>query len=487
MFNMRRCFMKRSKKRIAVIGSGITGLTAAYRIKKKIEEENLPFELLVLESSATSGGNIFTMELGKYFFDLGVNSIDTRQGEALNLIEELGLKEKLMYSRNGKEDLYLFNKLYHFDFPTYKGLPNKLSNIWKYDCLSLNGKLAFLRDAYLPVQPKSKKKVLESFLKQRIGKEMTEHIAEPYFSKINVGDIARIGIGNIKEPLSTLVKKHGSITKSIAHHPELLDTDGNYATFEKGLQVLTNKLADELKGYIDYNRKVTNIKADVQGTYVIDINHTHQVRVGAIIVASGPSSYPNLFEDEQLEDWFSETNVTSVGHLLFSFPHGSIKRMPKGFGILTPRRSNTYVTSIHLLNRKWSFYGNDKEYVSVSFGRKGESYLMSLSNKQLEESILKEVQEILEISADPLFRIVKRWPNSVPQYTEFSNDTNKQISEYFDREYPGIYLGGNGFDGYGISQCIKQANEMSERAIHHIKQKEIKNDGARLTDKQTSL
>lgn len=461
--------MKRSKKRIAVIGSGITGLTAAYKIKKQIEEENLPFELLVLESAIYSGGNIFTMKLDSHFFDLGVDSIDTREKEALELIIELGLEKELKYSQNGKEDVYLSNELHHLDFPTYKGLPGNFKDIWKYSCISFHGKLAFLRDAYLPPMAPEDWEI-GKFLRHRIGHEMTEYIAEPFFSKIDVGDIEKVGIKNIKEPLYPNSLKYGSITKAIGNRPELMDGDGNYATFEKGLNVLTERLTEELGPVIEYNQKVTEIKASIEGTYILDVNHKQQVRVGAVIIATGPSSYKSLFADEQLKEWFSETKMTSIGYLLFSFPKGSIKRPPQGFGVLTPRRSDTYITSINLLNKKWSFLGTDEEFIGVSFGRTGENYLMSLSNKQLEEFILKELQQILHISEAPLYRVVKRWPESIPQYSKENIQTRKYISSYLDKMYPGIYIGGNGFDGYGMSQCMRQAEEMSKQAIQHVKE-----------------
>src|SRR5699024_3385 len=220
--------MKRSKKRIAVIGSGITGLTAAYNIKKMIEKENLPYELLVLESSIRSGGTIFTMKLDDYHFDLGVDSIDTREKEGMELIEELDLQDQIVYSRNGKEDLFLYNQLHHFDFPTYKGLPANLKDIWKYRCLSLHGKLAFMRDVYLPKTPIEENTAIGSYLKHRIGTEMTEYVIEPYFSKIFMGDIDQMGIKNTKEPLFKFAKESGTLVKAIEEHPELLDGDGNY-------------------------------------------------------------------------------------------------------------------------------------------------------------------------------------------------------------------------------------------------------------------
>lgn len=98
--------MKRAKKRIAVIGGGITGLVTAYRIKQQIIKENLPFELIVLESSLKVGGKIQTIKVGENYFDLGAESIDIRYPEAMELINELGLSDQLVYSKGNKPDIF---------------------------------------------------------------------------------------------------------------------------------------------------------------------------------------------------------------------------------------------------------------------------------------------------------------------------------------------------------------------------------------------
>lgn len=462
--------MKRSKKRIAVIGSGITGLAAAYRIKQQIERENLPFELLVLESAIHSGGSIFTMKLDEHYFDLGVSGIDTREKEGLELIDDLGLTDQMVYSQNGKEDLYMFNQLHHFDFPTYKGLPAKLRDVWKYKNISLHGKLSFMRDAYFPKVSLQQNMAIGPYLRHRLGSEVTEYIAEPYFSRVYMGDVDQVGIKNSKERLFRLAEESGSLIKAIEDHPEIWDADGNYATFEKGLNVLTEKLTEELGDCIQYNQKVTEIQPSIQGTYILDINHKQQVRVGAVCVATGPDSYKSLFTDDKLKGFFNDVQMGSVGYLLFSFPKGTIQREPVGFGILTPKRSDSYIKSITLLNKKWPFYGNEEEYVGVSFGRMGENFLMSLSNKQLEEFVLKELQNILQITEAPLYRVVKRWPDALPRYTVKHEQKYPAIISYMEEEYPGVYFAGNGFDGYGVNQCIRQANKVSLKVLGHVKE-----------------
>ena len=104
--------MERAKKRIAIIGGGITGLTAAYRIEQEIQKYNLPFELILLEGSTRIGGKIHTIKVKDRYIDTGAESIDVRYPDALNLIKELGIENRLIFSQGNKPDVYFYNQLH---------------------------------------------------------------------------------------------------------------------------------------------------------------------------------------------------------------------------------------------------------------------------------------------------------------------------------------------------------------------------------------
>lgn len=463
--------MKRSKKRIAVIGSGITGLTTAYWIKNMIAEQGLPFELIVLESSIQSGGKILTMKIGENFFDLGPQSIDARATDAMELIKELNLQDQVVYSANGKQDIYFYDKLHHLDFPTYKGIPANRKDILKYDVLSIQGKLNFLKESFVQRKDHSKNISMSDYLRSRLGTELSEHIVEPYFSRVFSSDIDELGVHASKELIYELEKKYGNIIKGINAHPEILDGSGNYLTFKKGMAVVTDRLTELLKDEIQYNKKVTKINKSTEGTFILDINNKEQMRVGAICVATEAHTYKDLFsQNSTLSDLLQPIKSASIGYALFSFPKGSIQNPPKGFGVLSPRRNNSIVTSLVWLNKKWSFLEHaDEEMVGTNFGRIGEEYVMSLSNKQIEDTILEDINNILDIKEEPNYRIMKRWPDSVPQYTLQYEEKMNEVKEYVNKEYSGIYFAGNGIDGFGLNHCVRQAKEVSQQIVDHIK------------------
>lgn len=464
--------MDRSKKRIAIIGSGITGLATAYRLKQIIDKEQLSIELMVLEATPRSGGSVFSMKMGEYYVDLGAESIDNRVGGGIAkaFIEEIGLAEKIEYSQNGKPDIFAFNKLYTLEYPTYKGIPAKRSDIWKNDILSFRGKLNYLRNSKSTSKTSKENMRIIDYLNRRVGKELAEYVGEPFFSKIYSSDVDKLGIQAANDPIVELEQKHGQLTEAIQDHPEWLDGSGNYMTFKNGLETLTNSLAEKLKDSIQYSKKVTEIKKSIEGTYIVDINKKEQVRVGAVIVATDAKAYADLFAESDFTEYFRSINRGSIGYILLGFPKGSVKKEPNGFGILSPRRNDSYISSVIWLNKKWDYLKDvSDELIGVHFGQGNEDIVMSLSNKQIEEAVLRDLGKMLGIKDEPLYKVIKRWPSAIPQFSAKHKENRENMFTFLSNDYPGVYLAGNGIDGFGIPSCIKQAEAVSQLALDHIK------------------
>ena len=81
-------------EKIVIIGGGISGLTARYRLSKRYPRA----EIVLYEKSSRIGGCIGSAE-GPYFFESGPRTIKaSRSRELLQLIEELDLQSEILYS-----------------------------------------------------------------------------------------------------------------------------------------------------------------------------------------------------------------------------------------------------------------------------------------------------------------------------------------------------------------------------------------------------
>src|SRR5690625_7972205 len=87
-------------KNIAVVGGGITGLTAAYYLKKEIQRTNLPYEVKLIEASDRLGGKINTVHREGFVLERGADSFLERKKPAVSLVKELGLVDELVRTRS---------------------------------------------------------------------------------------------------------------------------------------------------------------------------------------------------------------------------------------------------------------------------------------------------------------------------------------------------------------------------------------------------
>jgi len=86
---------------VAVIGAGITGLTAAFRLKQR----NIPVTLY--EASDRVGGVIQSIRRNGYLAEFGPNSILETSPKITSLIHDLGLDRRMLYSDPGAENRYI--------------------------------------------------------------------------------------------------------------------------------------------------------------------------------------------------------------------------------------------------------------------------------------------------------------------------------------------------------------------------------------------
>jgi len=79
-----------SPKTVAVVGAGITGLTAAYQLHQR------GFRVQIFEQAARTGGSIHTISENGYLIEAGPNSLQYGAPELRQLVKDLGLESEVV-------------------------------------------------------------------------------------------------------------------------------------------------------------------------------------------------------------------------------------------------------------------------------------------------------------------------------------------------------------------------------------------------------
>lgn len=466
--------MEKMKRRIAIIGGGLRGLTAAYEIDKAIREQNLPFEYIVLESRAAVGGMIHTIEMDGYAFDVGASAFDSRRADISGFLQELGLETEIQFSVGGKLVLFDGNAVIDNAIPTYHGMPLFPNDIWQAHGLTLDAKLrAFMNSVFLSKNlHENPEYSTDNFLEFRLGREVVDYMAEPYYPDNVYGSMELMPVKLFDENLVTIYGKAHVGKGEKDRLKYFADGSGQEYTFKSGLATLTKRLAQLTEGHLYLNQHVRSLGNVSKDLLMIELNGRESMRVGSVVVTTNPQESIGFLEGLNSEVVIPKAQSTSVGTVFFMINKNSVKNLPEGQGFVIPRRSSYHSTKVVVLNNKWPMFEQAEHlYILVEFGRRLEETLIELADDLVMDIIKNEVKEILTLTEEPLQITLYRWEKAVPYFSL------QQRQEMLGENYPvnsvyakkGIFIGGNGITGYGMENAILEGKRLADEAIRYMK------------------
>ena len=179
---------------VAVIGGGITGLAAAFYLRKLRANARIT----LFESGSRLGGNIRTERREQFLVDAGPDSFIAGKPPALDLCRELGLSGELIRPRPGARRVYVARdgQLQAVPEGLVMGVPTRLGPLLRSGFLSLSGKLRMLAEAFIPRgfgrgSANLGDESIEAFMTRRFGKEAALRFAAPMLAGIYAGRVLK--------------------------------------------------------------------------------------------------------------------------------------------------------------------------------------------------------------------------------------------------------------------------------------------------------
>lgn len=239
------------EKSIAIIGGGITGLTAAFYLEKYMEANNVPYKIQLLESRSRLGGKIETVQREGFLIERGPDSFLARKDAAIRLANQLLLDREFIRNETGQAYILQKNALHPMPQGSFMGVPSVLKPFLRSTLLSWPGKIRTSADLFFPRQAVVGDKSLGQFLRYRFGDELVEHIIEPLLSGIYAGDIDEMSLQATFPQFLELESTHGSIIKGIRQSmPNKSHTgkkEGQFLSFPNGMETWIHRLQNSLR------------------------------------------------------------------------------------------------------------------------------------------------------------------------------------------------------------------------------------------------
>lgn len=473
------------RRRVAVIGGGISGLAAAWRLLAR----DPSCSLVLLEASSHLGGKILTEYVDGFLIEGGPDAFIANKPRGVGLSEELGLVDRFIDpdQRNRGSFALRRGKLY----PLPEGLtglvPTRLRPMIETRLISPAGKARMGLDFVLPASRSTADESLASFLTRRLGNEAVRNLIEPLMAGIYAGDANQLSLEATFPQLRKAEREHGGLIRSAiaarrlaeqnqALHPLDQPPRTGFLSFEQGMSTLIATLAIRLRDAGADIRMETRVQSirhlGSAGGYAVELverGRESRIEVDQVILATPAWAAAPLMKPLDADAAMALGDIPHVSTALVAigFPARDLPTPAtlRGFGYLTPRAEHRDIMAMTWLSSKWQGRAPDGQILVRAFaGRAGQEEVFARNDAGLVDAVLRELRDVLGIRTTPALERVYRWERGMPQYTLGHMQRVQRIEAGVER-LPGLEIAGNMFRGVGIPDCIASGESAADRLL----------------------
>ncbi len=453
---------------VAVIGGGVSGLAAAYELRKRKRS------VVVLECEARAGGIIRTERIGEFVIDAGPDALLVQKAAAVALCNELGLGDRLVPTKLPRTAFILRNETLHsLPGASVLGFPTRLRPLFRSTLFSFPAKLRMAAEPFVPRRPKrlaSTDESIADFVRRRFGPEAVTYIAEPLLAGIHAGDVERLSMRALFPRLVEAEAKSGSVIRAFRREGSPLSADGAFRSFPNGLGELVDGLLRAVpKESVRLGSKVATIEEG--GGFTVHIQGKPSIHARSVILAIPAFAAADLLRplDSDLSTACALIRYLSTATVVFAFPRDAIRHNLKGTGFVVPRAEGISITAGAWISSKWRQRAPEGQALIRAFlGGARDPNVLAKTDQELTNAALNDLTKILGIRGLPTLTRVYRWNRSSPQQEVGHADLMTRIDVTLER-HPGLFLSAAGFRGVGIPDCIADARATAGSAAGYVR------------------
>ncbi len=481
------------KKKIAIIGGGITGLSTAFFLQEKLKEQAIQADIVLIESSERLGGKIVTERTGDFIIEGGPDSFLSQKPCGLNLCRKLGLMSLLVQTNPTDKAIYIQSQGKLEKFPEGMNLmvPGKVTPFLLTPLVSPFGKARMGLDLLIPKKHNADEESIGAFVRRRLGKEAVATFAEPILATIYAGDVEKLSLQATFPQFSGMEEKFGSLIWGgwMRRWDAYLAVGATHASpKQQGLSLFVS-LKDGLSSLIHYLREQLNSVELQVGKPVLSVSpigafgddivgkgyeivlRDAKIQADAVVMTTDAMTAAQFIKpwDGQLSGHLLAIPYVSTATVSLGFRRKDVAHPLNGFGSVIPRSERKTILATTWSSTKFEGRAHAEDVLIRSFvGGAHQEELVDLSDAELVDAVLKECRPILGISGNPILSRVFRWRKANPQYN-IGHISRVQEIEKASTKHPGLFLAGAAYKGVGIPDCIQQGWDTADKVGRFLK------------------
>ncbi len=460
--------MSSSPQRIAIIGGGLTGLTAAWKLHRE------GYKVTVFEKADRVGGVIVSNQKDGWLTEVGPNSLQETP-EITALINALGLGRERQVANPDARNRFIVRRGRLMPVPLSP--PAFLTS----SLFSLRARFKVLREMLTRPRVRTTDTSLANFIGAHFGQEIVEYGLNPMVAGVYAGDPEKLSARYAFPNLWQIERKYGSLLRGFRAQAAERKARGESSglvpiiSFERGLQALPEALAAALPpGTIRLGTTVTSLIPGRPWKIITSQGEVVQTAEFDAVLLAVPA--PAL--GQMVFGTLGERPLASLDHLphppvsslTLGFRRDQVGHPLNGFGALVPARERR--SFLGVLFASTLFPGRaptDHVALRVFVGGMRQPDAGRLATPELLASVLPDLRELLGITGDPVFVDHAFWAKAIPQYNVGHERFLEPLTQCENR-HDGLFIGGNSRDGISLPDCVRSGLKLAERAREYAVQ-----------------
>jgi len=493
-------------RRIAIIGGGISGLTAAYELARQARD-GAPVEAILFESTQRLGGIVETVREGGFTVEGGPDGWVSAKPWARELALELGLTDELIASNDATRRTWILLSSPENPAGKLVPMPDGFSMMVPSDLGELDHSPLFTAsaiDAYRAEPARAdelrsgapdRDESVADFTLRHFGPEVLDRVAAPLLSGVFGGDVRRLSVRAVMPGFVEMEREHGSLIAALqaSRSRNGAEQGSIFTTLRSGLGTLVQKLEAAIPPHwIRRNHTVKGIHRNTQPdapawtlhTSTTGKHHGSETFDAVFLATPLDASRRLLAQLDEDAAHLLPADSSSAVLVAFCYPDAARVPLPEGFGFLVPPRFNSeraldpsasLLLACTFVDQKFPHrVPPNGRMVRAFFGGAAAERVTTCNNDEIAAIARLELARALNATIPisgtaptpappPVLTVVRRWPHSLPQYAVGHLDRTAELESRLGA-MPGMTLLGNALHGVGLPDLICDARTAARAA-----------------------
>ena len=459
-------------RRVAIVGGGISGLSAAYYLSRA------GLRCTLIEARPRLGGVICGERVDGCLVEGGPDSFLAQKPWALDLIHEIGLEDQVIGSNDRLRKTYILRdgRLIVLPDGIQFLVPTKLWPVITSQLLGVRAKAKIAIEWLRRPGRQHPDRSVAQFVEDHFGTEVNEYLAQPMLAGVYGGSPENLSVHSVLPAFVDLERRYGSLTRGVrrdrakASPGKANDPQGRpqplFLTLKQGMRQLVDALAERLESRVRIVTGTAQALDGARGNFRLRVDG-ETVESDEVILATPAYQAAELAKahDAQLAKRLGEIRYTSSMTASLLYPRDRFDRPLDGFGFLVPRAEGMRLTACTWVNTKFpERVSADRVLLRAFLAAEQAQAAWDRSDERVAALVHEELSALMGFRADPVEWRLYRWPRAMAQYEVGHKDRIDGIEARLE-EIPGLHLAGNAYTGIGIPDCIRRSKSLAEKIV----------------------